>query len=127
MKSGPPKKRKTSAESKSGNGDSGDSMAASGQSVNGPPAEVSARGSSGSSGTKQGRRNREKQTRPPVRIVSDLSSEAEAIPDNLSSEHIAQRAYELYAASGYEPGKEVEHWLEAERQLKAEHRKRKRS
>jgi hypothetical protein len=30
---------------------------------------------------------------------------------------IAGRAYELYARSGYQPGREVEFWLEAERQL----------
>ena len=31
---------------------------------------------------------------------------------------IAIRAYELYAGSGHQPGREVEFWLEAERQLK---------
>ena len=30
---------------------------------------------------------------------------------------IAVRAYELYARSGHQPGREVEFWLEAERQL----------
>jgi len=30
---------------------------------------------------------------------------------------IAGRAYELYAQSGHQPGREVEFWLEAERQL----------
>ncbi len=39
---------------------------------------------------------------------------AEGIP----LEAIAQRAYELYAASGFQHGRDVEHWLEAERQLR---------
>jgi Protein of unknown function (DUF2934) len=30
---------------------------------------------------------------------------------------IASRAYDLYAESGHQPGREVEFWLEAERQL----------
>ena len=30
---------------------------------------------------------------------------------------IASRAYELYAKSGHQPGREVEFWLEADRQL----------
>ena len=30
---------------------------------------------------------------------------------------IAGRAYELYTRSGHQPGREVEFWLEAERQL----------
>ncbi len=32
-------------------------------------------------------------------------------------EAIAARAYELYVKSGYQPGRELEFWLEAERQL----------
>ena len=35
-------------------------------------------------------------------------------------EAIARRAYELYAASGFQDGRDVEHWLEAERQLRKE-------
>ena len=31
---------------------------------------------------------------------------------------IARRAYELYERSGYTPGREIEFWLEAERQLR---------
>jgi hypothetical protein len=33
---------------------------------------------------------------------------------------IASRAYDLYAKSGHQPGREVEFWLEAERQLHRE-------
>jgi len=31
---------------------------------------------------------------------------------------IAQRAYELYVASGSQHGRDVEHWLEAERRVR---------
>ncbi len=33
---------------------------------------------------------------------------------------IAQRAYELYAARGYEPGHDFDDWLQAEAELRAE-------
>jgi hypothetical protein len=36
---------------------------------------------------------------------------------------IAKRAYEIYAKSGHQPGREVEFWLEAERQLRRGPRK----
>lgn len=45
---------------------------------------------------------------------------AEGIP----LEAIAQRAYELYVASGSQDGRDVEHWLEAERQLRKDPRYR---
>jgi hypothetical protein len=32
-------------------------------------------------------------------------------------ERIAQRAYALYEAGGYEQGRALEHWLEAEREV----------
>jgi len=38
--------------------------------------------------------------------------------DGIPLEAIARRAYELYAATGYQHGRDVEHWLEAERQLR---------
>jgi hypothetical protein len=91
-----------------------------------------------SGGSKQSRRDRDRQAQPPVRIVSD-PPKREIVPrggeqpqmkketdspsvsiGNISPERIALRAYELYQAGGYESGKEVEHWLEAERQLQAE-------
>ena len=37
-----------------------------------------------------------------------------------SQQEIARRAYELYEKSGREPGHEMQHWLEAERQLLAQ-------
>jgi hypothetical protein len=38
----------------------------------------------------------------------------------LSKEDIAHRAYELYTQRGSEPGKDVEDWVSAEKQLSAE-------
>jgi hypothetical protein len=38
----------------------------------------------------------------------------------LSKEDIAHRAYELYTERGREPGKDVEDWVSAEKQLSAE-------
>jgi Protein of unknown function (DUF2934) len=37
-----------------------------------------------------------------------------------ASEDVARRAYELFQARGGEPGHELEHWLEAERELRDE-------
>ena len=34
-----------------------------------------------------------------------------------ASEDVARRAYELFQARGGEPGHDLEHWLEAEREL----------
>jgi hypothetical protein len=34
-----------------------------------------------------------------------------------SYDHIATRAYEIYIARGAEPGRDLDDWLEAERQL----------
>jgi hypothetical protein len=39
-------------------------------------------------------------------------------PRTLTHEAIAVRAHELYEQSGYQPDREVEFWLEAERQLR---------
>jgi hypothetical protein len=116
------------------------------------PQEVSKRESGGpspevtpgrrvSGGAKQrNRRDLSKQAKPPVRIVSDLPPKREiasrseqaqpatraawqpASAGKVTAERIAQRAYELYQAGGYESGREIEHWLEAERQLEAEQR-----
>ncbi|HEX5398706.1 MAG TPA: DUF2934 domain-containing protein [Verrucomicrobiae bacterium] len=35
----------------------------------------------------------------------------------LSHDEIAERAYNLFSASGYIPGHDVEHWLQAEAQI----------
>lgn len=50
----------------------------------------------------------------PARSANLPRENAEGIP----LEAIAQRAYELYVAAGYQHGRDVEHWLEAERQLR---------
>ena len=36
-----------------------------------------------------------------------------------SHDEIAERAYNLFSASGYIPGRDVEHWLQAEAQITA--------
>lgn len=41
-----------------------------------------------------------------------------AIKDGASDDDIARRAYEIYEARGAENGYDLDHWLEAERQLK---------
>jgi hypothetical protein len=41
-----------------------------------------------------------------------------ARPRGITHEQIAVRAHELYVQSGYQGGREVEFWLEAERQLR---------
>ena len=50
--------------------------------------------------------------------LSRPSSPPRENTDGIPLEAIAQRAFELYAASGYQHGRDVEHWLEAERQLR---------
>ena len=60
--------------------------------------------------------------RKPARIGSAAAngSCARASWSQTSHDAIAIRAHELYAQSGYRPGREVEFWLEAERQLQPE-------
>lgn len=41
-----------------------------------------------------------------------------ARPRSITHEEIAVRAHSLYAQSGYQHGRDVEFWLEAERQLR---------
>ncbi len=38
-------------------------------------------------------------------------------PNELSTQDISNRAYELYVQRGGEPGKDVEDWVRAEREL----------
>jgi hypothetical protein len=38
----------------------------------------------------------------------------------LNKEHIAHRAYELYVRRGSQPGKDVEDWVRAEKELTGE-------
>ena len=42
-----------------------------------------------------------------------------AAPASPSHDEIARVAHELYVQSGYQAGREVEFWLEAEKQLKS--------
>ena len=52
----------------------------------------------------------------PVRTPNNHERHAAVKP---SHDEIAGRAYNLFSASGYIPGHDVEHWLKAEAQLTA--------
>jgi hypothetical protein len=52
----------------------------------------------------------------PVRTTNNKQRHAAVKP---SHDEIAERAYSLFSASGYIPGHDVEHWLQAEAQITA--------
>jgi len=52
----------------------------------------------------------------PVRTQKSNQRHAAAKP---AHDEIAERAYHLFSASGYIPGHDVEHWLQAEAQMTA--------
>jgi len=59
---------------------------------------------------------------------NDSSERAEAqeqdrSPDLTREEKIRRRAYEIYLERGGEPGHDLEHWLQAERELTADQSK----
>ena len=69
----------------------------------------------------------------PAKRATKASSEAVAAPTSIAvaaapkhapapptRDEIAARAHDLYVRSGHQHGREVEFWLEAERQLKDE-------
>ena len=62
------------------------------------------------------RRSTSSKSAPTTSARSATTSPEDA--DGIPREAIAQRAFELFAASGYLHGRDVEHWLEAERQLR---------
>jgi Protein of unknown function (DUF2934) len=50
----------------------------------------------------------------------DMANQSESREDTAripSNEDVARRAYELFQACGGEPGHDLDHWLEAEREL----------
>lgn len=49
-------------------------------------------------------------------------SEASAEGHDQLYQQIAERAFCLYEQSGFQDGKDLEHWLEAERQIKGVHK-----
>lgn len=59
-------------------------------------------------------------TRPPVTETAEMtgppSGRAETRPSDLHAK-IQERAYLLFESSGYQHGHDLEHWLEAERQV----------
>jgi hypothetical protein len=57
--------------------------------------------------------------RAKARVTRAGGAKSTAIkPREPSRDEIARRAHELYVKSGYQPGRELEFWLEAERQLR---------
>jgi hypothetical protein len=72
---------------------------------------------------------REGPQRPPAEVVrqgtSDERTQA-AVMDNEPEPHdrqpdpdaIARRAYEIYCERGHEPGRAMDHWLQAEQELR---------
>jgi len=55
-------------------------------------------------------------THAPVRTPKNNQRHAPVKP---SHDEIARRAFDLFSASGYIPGHDVQHWLQAEAQLTA--------
>ena len=51
---------------------------------------------------------------PAVKTATSMTSPLATVP---SREEIAQRAYEIYVARGQTPGRELEDWVQAEREL----------
>ena len=48
------------------------------------------------------------------------AQEQDRLRDSTHEEEIRRRAYEIYLERGEEPGHDLEHWLQAERELTAE-------
>ncbi|HMS82781.1 MAG TPA: DUF2934 domain-containing protein [Nitrospira sp.] len=56
------------------------------------------------------------------RRIQDIESdEADVSSDDALHYRISERAYLLYEASGFKDGNHLQHWLEAERQIKTLH------
>jgi len=54
----------------------------------------------------------------PSEATSRMGGAVTARPRSITHEEIAVRAHSLYAQAGYPQGRDVEFWLEAERQLR---------
>jgi len=54
----------------------------------------------------------------PNETTNRIRGAVTARPRSITREEIAVRAHSLYAQSGYQHGRDVEFWLEAERQLR---------
>ena len=60
----------------------------------------------------------ESQKKGPSETTNPIRGPVTARPRTITHEQIAVRAHSLYAQSGYPDGRDVEFWLEAERQLR---------
>lgn len=56
--------------------------------------------------------------RPRTPRVDDTTSDVSTTSSSLPHGDIAMRAYELYLADGAMPGRELDHWLKAESELR---------
>jgi len=54
---------------------------------------------------------------PRLKAAPSPSRKRVATPPSLAHDAIAQRAFELFLESGLQHGRDVEHWLQAEREL----------
>ena len=60
----------------------------------------------------------ETEPQPKKEKSADAASREDSTPANPNDEHIARRAYALYEAGGYRGEDALQHWLEAERELR---------
>ena len=58
------------------------------------------------------------QPKPKRQVAKKGNGAANGGANGVSSEDVARRAYEIYESRGAQHGSDLDHWLEAERQLK---------
>jgi hypothetical protein len=75
------------------------------------------------------RRTVKKTTDSPIAVASELAASTQVAPvaaaagvADLNYDEVARRAYEIYCGRGGANGSAVDDWLEAERQLRHQHR-----
>jgi len=55
----------------------------------------------------------------PPEVTSEMNMDTEGSPPKVSESMVAERAYDIWMLSGCPDGKEVEHWLQAEEELRS--------
>lgn len=79
------------------------------------------RSSSQPPGKRKVTRPRTKQSATSKEVLSEnviVGSEKHQIPHEEFRDHIARRAYELFEQRGSQHGQDVDHWIQAEKELK---------
>jgi hypothetical protein len=66
------------------------------------------------------RRNKKTQTDPSSGVPEEVEASARTNKTHVPKDHIRKRAYEIHRAHGGGSGKELDDWLQAEREIKAE-------